>query len=105
MKNLDENTRHRTLNLKNNVQLVEDLMEFSPFGALSQMFIMDAINQKVDNIIIHKEEHLKRAADDAAQGRVGIINVESWIGVAEDLRERLDLFYNRYEIRNQNTKS
>jgi len=64
-----------------NVQLVKRLMEFSKYGALSQMFIIDAITK-------HAEAVAKSKVSDYS--RDSLVVPESWIGVATEIRDEFD---------------
>jgi len=66
-----------------NTEFVAELMQFSPYGALVQVFIIDAI---------HK--HAK-AVSRAAPSEVDrpLICGEAWVGVAKDIKAKLDARY------------
>lgn len=81
-------------NLKTNEDLVSDLMNFSPHGALCQAFITQAIEYYCDKVIENKEESLKEEAENEANGKLSIVSQKSWIGIAEDTKKRIREFYN-----------
>jgi hypothetical protein len=68
---------------KTNEQIVRDLMRFSRFGALSQVFVIDAIRKHADRVA--------RATPD--QIGDGLISAEAWIGVAQEIKAIMDQAY------------
>ena len=81
--------------ITNNEELLSDLMNFSPYGALCQGFIMQGLGQFCDGIIKNKEKMLTQEKENEANGKRGIVSIEAWVGVAEDIKKRMDEFYNR----------
>lgn len=73
--------------LKNNNDLVKDLMNFSPYGALCQIFIIEAISRYCEEVKAHEIE-------EDEEGRIPFISPEAWKGVAEDISKRMEDFYN-----------
>ena len=63
-----------------NVQLVKRLMEFSKYGALSQMFIIDALIKQAQAVA-------KSAPKDYPPN--SMVNPEAWIGVAREIYNEL----------------
>lgn len=62
---------------KTNVEFVTELMEFSNHGALSQVFIIEAI---------------RRYAEACSERRIsdnGFISPDAWQGVAREIRDKL----------------
>lgn len=80
---MNKHTVERIKNLETNEELILDLMEHSPYGGLGQVFIVEAIRQYAEQIA---------AADPNVIGN-GLISGEAWQGVAKDVKERCDLFY------------
>jgi hypothetical protein len=76
----------RTKQPKTNVQIVRDLMEFSKFGALSQMFIIDAITKQAALVA-------KSRPSDYPAG--GFVEPTAWIGVAKEIEARMAEAYGR----------
>lgn len=75
--------------LESNEDLVADLMTYSPYGALAQVFIMEAIQSKAEAVA-------KSVVDpDAADS---FINPVVWRNIAIDIKERCDKFYNRHYV-------
>lgn len=72
-----------------NVEKVTDLMEFSKFGGLAQIMVMQALGQFVDNVIEQEEELLANEAKQEAEGKIGFIHMKSWIGVAKEIKDKL----------------
>jgi hypothetical protein len=69
-----------------NTDLVRDLMEgHSKYGALVQMFVIEAIRRYVDECA---------EADPSSFGQ--LVNGEAWKGVAREVKERCEKFYNRH---------
>lgn len=81
--------------IESNSDLINDLMNYSPAGAMSQIFIMDAINKQVDLVILNEDSLLKKSIQDQKEGKMSYFSIVSWIATAKDLRKRIDEFYNR----------
>ena len=60
-------------------------MDFSPYGALSQMFIIDAIGKYIDYTNSYTEE-------DIANDR-GIIDAQTWVNTGKDIDGYMKSFY------------
>lgn len=73
---------------KTNVDLVVNLMEFSPVGAMGQMFVVEAIRKYADQCASPQGQAKLR---ESMKG--GMINAESWIKAAVHIKERCDKFY------------
>ncbi len=65
---------------KTNVEFIADMMNFSDYGGLVQIFIIEAINQYAHLIVT---EQLKNPAP-------GLISDEAWLGVAREVKGRLE---------------
>ncbi|WP_339534753.1 hypothetical protein [Pseudomonas hunanensis] len=65
-----------------NVDVLVELMEYSKFGPLAQMFIIDTVARKA------------RAVADADPATVawdgGLVSFEAWQGVAREIADKLD---------------
>jgi hypothetical protein len=70
-------------------QLVNNFMNYSQYGALSPMFVMQAIETLADQVIAQKKELLKADKKDKEAGKVSIVNITAWIGVAEEIKGKL----------------
>lgn len=64
-----------------NVDLVKDIMEFSEFGAMAQIFVMDALHKMSKRVAESKVEDYPED---------GFINPEAWIGVAKEIQTKLN---------------
>jgi hypothetical protein len=71
--------------IKDNVDLVKDMMEHSQFGALAQAFIIDALTKQSNAV----------AKADPASINGGLVNPEAWVGVAKEIKAKMDAFYQR----------
>lgn len=69
-----------------NTELVVNLMEFSRFGVVSQMFVVDAITQHAARVAAAKPEDMRTN---------GFVSNAIWIDTARDVRDRINAFYNR----------
>lgn len=70
-----------------NEELIKRGMNFSRFGALSQAFIMQAVLQQCNAVIERKEEFLEEQENNETNGKMSFVNLKSWVGVAEELKE------------------
>lgn len=70
----------------NNVELVTAMMEFSRFGALAQGFIIEAITRYAKLVSTSSPEHY---------GQGSVVSPEAWIGVAKEIKTKMDAFYKR----------
>jgi len=76
---------------KTNADFIKSLIEEG--HPLNQMFLVDAIEKQCKQIISHKEDILKQEKKDEEDGRINLISMKSWIGVAEDIDKKLKEFY------------
>ena len=76
-----------------NIDLVVDLMTHSKFGALSQVFVMEAILRYAEEVADRKPEDMKPsdipAPDDTGSISLGF-PTQAWIGVAKDIVARIE---------------
>ncbi len=72
--------------IKTNQQLIKHLMDFSAFGAMGEMFIVDAIRK-------HAKAVAATTPDHPAYKECGMIHIPSWIGTAKDIHEKCEEFY------------
>lgn len=70
----------------NNVELVTAMMEFSKFGALAQALIVEAITRYATQVSNCAPEQF---------GPNSIVAPEAWIGVAKEIKTKMDAFYKR----------
>lgn len=73
--------REHRMKRKTNVQIVKDIMENSRYGALAQVFVMDALHKFSDAVA---ESELK----DYPPG--SFVAPEAWIGVAKEIKNKLE---------------
>ena len=74
-----------------NIDLVVDLMNYSKFGALSQVFIMEAITRYAEQMAQATPEQLTpKAPEDGQEGISMGFPAQAWIGVAKDIQARLE---------------
>lgn len=73
--------------LKTNEDLVKDLMNYSPYGMLCQMLIIEGITRYVNDVAKAEPEDFQKFG--------AFINPEAWIGCAKDIKQRMDAFYGR----------
>jgi hypothetical protein len=76
--------RNKPMKRKTNEQIVRDMMNFSKFGALSQMFIMDALTKHANAVA---------ASTPADYPEGSMVHPEAWIGVAKEISEKLKEHY------------
>lgn len=65
-----------------NVEKITQIMEYSEFGALAQIFVMDAVG-KLANLVTNTP------IEELESMRNGLISPEGWRGVAEEIAEKL----------------
>ena len=68
-----------------NVQFVKDIMENSKFGAMSQLFVIDAIGKLADAVTKAGVEEVRRQF-----GPNSFISPEAWFEVAKEIKSKLD---------------
>lgn len=73
---------------RTNTGLVTDLMDYSQHGALSQMFIIDAIRKFADAVASTPLVELRERF-----GHNSMISADSWHGVATEIKREMDTFY------------
>jgi hypothetical protein len=73
--------------LKTNETFVGELMMFSPYGALCQVFIIEAIR--------HYSEQVASQPVPADDG-TGFISEKAWHGIAVDIQQRMKENYERH---------
>lgn len=68
---------------RTNIEVVTDLMEFSEYGALAQIFVIDALS-KWSEIIKDK---------DPKEFENPLISGQAWVGVAQEINRKLNARY------------
>ena len=81
-----------------NEDLIKNLMNFSPYGGLCQSFIMQGLREYAQYVIDNSKEILKNEEELAAQGKMPLVSQKAWVGIAEDIVERIDMFYDPKSI-------
>ena len=69
---------------KTNTEIVTEIMEYSMYGALSQMFVIDALSKFADTVAKSKPKDYPKNS---------FINGEAWIGVAKEIKSKLERAY------------
>lgn len=69
-----------------NVEFVTKLMEFSKFGPLAQLFVIDALDKWSQKIIDSQEQVLVQMKD-------GFVSGEAWVGVAKEINAKVKAQY------------
>ena len=62
-----------------NVQFVKEMMEFSDYGSLAQLFVLDALD-KWSKLIASKQPE---------EVETGFISGEAWVGVAKEIQAKI----------------
>lgn len=81
----------RNKKLNTNEELVIDLMNWSPFGALGQGFIMEAIRYYSEKV----------ATQDAKPNPDAFIDPMVWQAIGKDVHTRCEAFYNRHDVKEE----
>ena len=76
----------RKKKIDTNEELVREMMNFSNFGVMAQMFIIDAISEQSKAVASSKVEDYPENM---------FVSPEAWIGVAKEIEEKMEAFYNR----------
>jgi hypothetical protein len=67
---------------KTNIEIVNDIMNFSRYGALAQVFVMDALLKMSEAVA-------KSTPKDYPKNN--FIHPEAWIGVAKEIKAKLEI--------------
>lgn len=81
-----------------NEDLIKNLMNYSPYGGLCQSFIMQGLREYAQYVIDNSKEILKNEEELATQGKMPLVSQKAWVGIAEDISERIDMFYDPKSI-------
>lgn len=68
-----------------NVQQVTQIMNFSEFGALAQLFVMDALTKHANAISSMTEEDMQ-----SDEWKNSFIDAKLWRDVAREIKEKLN---------------
>ncbi len=66
-----------------NIKIVTEIMTYSKYGALSQMFVIDAISKLAEAV----------SKSDPRDYESSCVQGESWVGVAKEIKKKLDTYY------------
>ena len=69
-----------------NLEVVTDIMTYSNYGALAQLFVMDALT-KFSKIV------MSTPSEDMAMMDNGLISCEAWKGVAAEIHKKLSGYH------------
>jgi hypothetical protein len=72
--------------MKTNEDLIRDIMNYSNYGALAQLFVIDALTKFADTVAASVPDNYPDN---------GIVSPEAWIGVAKEIKEKLNAFYKK----------
>lgn len=78
-------TRKRKTTHPTNEDMVLDIMRHSQYGAMAQLFVIDALSKWSEKI----------AELDPVTVDTGLISGAAWVGVAIEIRDKLNSHYNR----------
>ena len=78
-----------------NEEFVSHVMNYSKFGALSQMALIHVISVGLATCLEQKEEALKQHERDEDESKVSLVYMPSWIGVMEEIQEKYNAKYDR----------
>lgn len=73
-----------------NEEKVVKIMNFSKYGALSQIFVMQALEHFCDLVIEQESELIKEQEKCETEGKISMINLKSWVGVAKEIKEKIN---------------
>lgn len=65
---------------KTNVQFVRELMEHSQYGAMAQLFVLDALDKWSGMV----------AKEDPQKMDTPLISGHAWVGVAKEIQEKIN---------------
>lgn len=80
--NESSHSSYSSSNNPTNIEKITGIMEYSKFGALAQMFVMDAVSKFANLVANTPIEELESM-------RNGLISPEGWRGVAVEIAEKL----------------
>ena len=67
-----------------NVEAVKHLMEFSQFGALAQIFVIDALTKQAEAVAAMSDEDVAKHQEASP-----MVNMTAWRGVAKEIAAKL----------------
>lgn len=72
-----------------NEEKILKVMNFSKYGALSQIFVMQALGHFCDLVIEQEPNLIKEQEENEKEGKISMINFKSWVGVAKEIKEKI----------------
>ena len=78
---------------KTNTELVTDLMDFSRFGAISQLFVIEALTRYSSEVLENQDQVREAFAPKESPDHKFLslsINPDAWIGVAGEVKQALE---------------
>jgi len=82
-----------------NEDLMKNSMNYSPYGALCQAFIMQGLESFCDEVIANKKQMIDEEEEMMLQNRIPIVSVKGWVGIAEDIKQRIRFFYDQGKLK------
>jgi hypothetical protein len=67
---------------QNNVEFVIDMMKFSRYGAMAQLFVLQALDQY--------SHAVANAPPESFAGSEHLINARTWQGVAKEIAQKME---------------
>ena len=80
-----------------NVEFVEEVMDFSNYGSLSQIAVVQALEIGLQKMLSQKEEGLKQYEEDNKKGINALVHIPSWYGVIEEVANKFQLKYGEWD--------
>ena len=72
-----------------NEEKVIKIMTYSKYGALSQIFVMQALEHFCNLVIEEETELIKEQEKNEKDNKISMINLKSWVGVAKEIKEKI----------------
>lgn len=76
-----------------NEDLFKNLLNFSPYGGLCQAFMVQGLQYYCQEVIERKEQMIKEEEQLMIDGKIPVMSMKTWVGIAEDISERIDMFF------------
>lgn len=77
-------SKHSRVHRRTNVEFITEMMEFSHFGALAQLFVIDAITKHAQAVA---------ASENPELFSTGLFDGQAWIDCAKDIHRQIEEFY------------
>lgn len=69
-----------------NEDFVRSLMNYSPYGALCQVFVLEALDNYATRIL---------NTPNYTDNDTGFISKKAWFGIAQDIKDKITTFYGK----------